>query len=104
MERVANQARLPRQTGEARYLSVGGYAAAGNPRHDIVDAAMETFRGNRLHGELSPSRIHDYASGSSGRNARTAAIVSASATDLSGLYPLTRANRSVTPPGYCELR
>jgi len=40
MERVTNQARLPRQAGEAGYLSVGGYAAAWNPRRYIVDAAM----------------------------------------------------------------
>ena len=52
VERVANQARLPRQAGEARYLSVGGYAAPRYPRHHVVDAAMETFRGNRLHREL----------------------------------------------------
>jgi hypothetical protein len=52
MERVTNQARLPRQAGEPRYLAVGGYTAAWYPRHHVVDAAMETFRGNRLHGEL----------------------------------------------------
>ena len=40
MERVTNQARLPRQAGEAGYLSVGGYAAAWYPRHYVVDAAM----------------------------------------------------------------
>jgi len=40
MERVTNQARLPWQAGEPRYLSVGGYAAAWNPRRYIVDAAM----------------------------------------------------------------
>ena len=52
MERVTNQARLPRKAGQARYLSVGGYAAAWYPRHHIVDAAMETFRGNCLHSGL----------------------------------------------------
>ncbi|HEV7839555.1 MAG TPA: hypothetical protein VGO75_15910 [Gemmatimonadaceae bacterium] len=40
MERVTYQACLPRQAGEARYLAVGGYAAARYSRHDIVDAAM----------------------------------------------------------------
>jgi hypothetical protein len=43
---------LPRHAGEARYLSVGGYAAAWYPPHDIVDAAMQAFRGYRLHCEL----------------------------------------------------
>lgn len=52
MERVTNQARLPRQAGEPGYLSIGGYAAAWYPRHYVVDAAMQTFRGNRLHSEL----------------------------------------------------
>jgi len=40
MESVTNQARLPRQAGEARYLSVGGYAPAWYPRDYILDAAM----------------------------------------------------------------
>jgi hypothetical protein len=40
MERVTNQAGLPRQAGEARYLSVGGYATAWYPHHHFVDAAM----------------------------------------------------------------
>jgi len=40
MEGVTNQARLPGQAGEARYLAVGGHAAARYPRHHDVDAAM----------------------------------------------------------------
>jgi len=49
MEGVTNQARLPGQAGEARYLAVGGHAAARYPRHHDVDAAMQTFRGRRFH-------------------------------------------------------
>ena len=52
MERVTNQARLPRNAGEPRYLSVGGYTAARYPPHNIVDAAVETFQSRRLHSEL----------------------------------------------------
>ena len=86
---VTHQACLPRQPGEARYLAVGSYAPAGDPRHDILDAAMKSFGCDALH---------------AGRYARTASIVSASPALLSGRYPLTRANLSVTPPGYCVLR
>jgi hypothetical protein len=43
MKCVTNQARLPWQTGEARNLSVGGYAAARYLRNDIVDSLMQTF-------------------------------------------------------------
>jgi hypothetical protein len=40
MERVSNQACLPWKAGEARYLAVGGHAAAWYPRHHVVETAM----------------------------------------------------------------
>ena len=86
---VTYQPCLPRYPGKARYLAVRSYAPVRNPRHDIVDAAMKSFGRDTLH---------------AGRNALIASIVSASSALLSGRYPLTRANLSVTPPGYCVLR
>jgi hypothetical protein len=50
MEGVTHEACLPWQAGEARYLPVSGDAAAWYSRHNIVDAAMESFGSYCLHG------------------------------------------------------
>ena len=40
MERVTNQARLPWNPCEPRYLSVGRYATAWYPPYHVLDAAV----------------------------------------------------------------
>jgi hypothetical protein len=50
VKRVTHQACLPRQPGQARYLTVGSHPPARDPRHDIVDAAMESVGSYCLHG------------------------------------------------------
>lgn len=81
------------------HVSIGNCGTDETKSPSISGSFSRTQVHRFVVGSVASSIGKRYAEPASGRNARTASIVSAPAALLSGRYPFTRAKSSVAPPG-----